>query len=35
VLGAATSSLCKSSQDTRPIASDASINKAAKKTKIR
>jgi hypothetical protein len=35
VYGAATSSLWKSRQDTRPMANDASINKAGKKAKIR
>jgi hypothetical protein len=35
VCGAATSSMWKSRQDTRPIASDASINKAGEKAKIR
>jgi hypothetical protein len=35
VCGAATSRMWKSSQDTRPIASDASIKKAGKNAKIR
>jgi hypothetical protein len=33
--GAATSSMWKSSQDTLPIASDASLKKAGKKANIR